>query len=68
MAINRDIKAEELKEIYEATIAIEREAGHTEQEAQQTAQALSYGVFRDLFTKDSVIRHIVDRAIKVFNH
>lgn len=68
MAINHTVKAEELRDIYEATIAIEREAGHTEQEAQQTAQTLSYGVFRDLFTKDSVIRHIVDRAIKVFSH
>lgn len=68
MAINHDVKAEELRDIYEATIAIEREQGHTEQEAQEAAQTLSYGVFRDLFTHDSVLRYIVDRAIKAFNH
>jgi hypothetical protein len=68
MAINHTIKAEELKDIYDATIAIEKEQGHTPEQAKLQAQALSYGVFRDLLTQDSVIRYIVDKARRVFTH
>lgn len=64
--INKNITEKELQEIYQADIAIEKQQGHDEQESKQHAQALSYGVFRNLFTYESVLNVIVNKARKVF--
>jgi len=65
--INKQITEQELQEIYQADIAIEREQGHTDGEAKEHAQALVHGVFRNLFTHESAIRIIVDKAKRVFS-
>ena len=67
-AINKDITEEQLKDIYNAIIAIQKEKGRREAEAALTARDITYAVFRGLFTYESVIKSIVGNAGKVFAH
>ncbi len=66
MVINHDITEDQLKDVYQAAIAIQLKKGHTEKEATETARLLSYGVFRNLFTYESIVNSVVDNARRVF--
>lgn len=65
-AINREVTEEQLKEAYEAVVAVQCKKGHTITDAKETARLLSYAVFRNLVTFDSLTKSIVDNARKVF--
>lgn len=66
--INRDITEEQLHEAYQAIKAVQTQKGHTEQDACETARLLSYAVFRNLITFESLKDSIVGNARKVFAH
>ena len=66
--INHNITEEQLTDMYNAIIAIQKEKGRKEQDAALTANDITYAVFRGLFTYDSVIKSIVGNAGKVFAH
>ncbi len=67
-AINKDITEQELNEIYHAFGAIEMQMHPDDiKEAREGARQLTIGVFRNLFTPDSVNRWIASRTRELFN-
>lgn len=66
--INRSVTELELKEVYNAVVAIQCEKGHSVIDAKETARLLSYAVFRDVLTYESVIKSIVSNAERIFTH
>lgn len=67
-AINHDVTEEQLKDAYNAVIAVQKEKGHNPLEAKNTAELLSYAVFRGIITYESLMRSIVKNAENVFSH
>ena len=67
-AINREVTEQQLKETHDAIIAIQRRKGHSATEAEATAQLLTFAVFRNLITLESLERSIVKNARIVFSH
>lgn len=68
MAVVIDISDEQLNDLYYAIIAVQKERGRSEENAELTASDIRYAVFRGLFTYDSIVKSIVERARKVFAH
>lgn len=60
-AINREVSEQRLKDIFNAVFAIMK-LTHTESEARKIANDIAYGVFRNIFTPDSIERWIISRA------
>ena len=67
-AINHAITEEQLKEAYQAVLAIQKQKGHTDTDCKETANLLSYAVFRGVITFDSLLISIVNNAERVFTH
>ena len=68
VVINPLITDEQLDDIYNAVMAVQKARGRKEEDAALTASDIRYAVFRGLFTYDSIIKSIVERAEKVFAH
>lgn len=65
--INKNITEPELREMHDAIVAVQKQKGHDTQTAINTAQLLTYSVFRNLITSESVMRSIVNNARRVFS-
>ena len=62
--INRSITEQDLKEIKQALVAVENTRHADKVEAEQLANDMTYGVFRNLIDPESVRRWIVSQALR----
>lgn len=62
--INRNITEQDLKEIKEALVAVENTRHANKAVAEQIANDITYGVFRNLIDPESVRRWIVSQALQ----
>lgn len=63
-AINHEITEQELKTIKEALVAVGNTRYENKTVAEQFANDITYGVFRNLIDPESVKRWIVNQALK----
>jgi DNA-binding protein H-NS len=66
-AINKALTEEQLQDIHQAIRAVQLQKGKSNEDAERTAQLLTYATFRNLITYDSIVRSIVDNAREVFS-
>lgn len=66
--INKELTEEQLADVHRAIRAVQIQDGKSAEDAEYTAQLITYAAFRNLITYDSIINSIVNKARGVFSH